>query len=126
MPGRQYVAGHRKIYSSGHGGCARYLAEVCDRPDSWRQLLCMHWNIMLTDWPQIISRPKKSVKRLQKHPLVKMVMPVETNLVIFELKDGKDPQGFIASVKAKRISSYFRFPINGCALLPIWISAAKW
>jgi threonine aldolase len=40
---------------------------------------------------------------LQKHPLVKMVLPVETNLVIFELVDGKDPKAFIASMKEKGI-----------------------
>ena len=40
---------------------------------------------------------------LQKHPLVKMVLPVETNLVIFELNDGKDPAYFISRLKGKDI-----------------------
>jgi threonine aldolase len=40
---------------------------------------------------------------LQKHPLVKTVMPVETNLVIFELKDGKDPRQFVHHMKEKNI-----------------------
>jgi len=40
---------------------------------------------------------------LQKHPLVKMVLPVETNLVIFELNDGEDPAHFISRLKGKDI-----------------------
>jgi len=32
-----------------------------------------------------------------------MVLPIETNLVIFELIDGKDPKGFIATLKQKEI-----------------------
>lgn len=46
---------------------------------------------------------KRIGEALQKHPLVKMVLPVETNLVIFELIDGKDPKVFIASLKEKGI-----------------------
>ena len=46
---------------------------------------------------------KRIGEALQKHPMVKMVLPVETNLVIFELIDGKDPKGFIASLKQKEI-----------------------
>jgi threonine aldolase len=46
---------------------------------------------------------KRIGEALQKHPLIKMVLPVETNLVIFELIDGKDPKGFIASLKQKEI-----------------------
>jgi threonine aldolase len=46
---------------------------------------------------------KRIGEALQKHPLVKMVLPVETNLVIFELIEGKDPKGFIASLKQKEI-----------------------
>jgi threonine aldolase len=37
------------------------------------------------------------------HPLVQKVLPVETNLVIFELIDGKDPKAFISSMKEKKI-----------------------
>jgi threonine aldolase len=40
---------------------------------------------------------------LQKHPLVKMVLPVETNLVIFELVDREDPKAFITTMKKKGI-----------------------
>jgi threonine aldolase len=40
---------------------------------------------------------------LQKHPLVKTVLPVETNLVIFELTDGNDPKNLIATLKEKDI-----------------------
>jgi threonine aldolase len=40
---------------------------------------------------------------LQKHPLVSMVLPVETNLVIFELKDHADQARFIAQLKEKSI-----------------------
>lgn len=40
---------------------------------------------------------------LQRHPLVKMVLPVETNLIIFELKDKKDPKEFIKQLKEKDI-----------------------
>jgi threonine aldolase len=46
---------------------------------------------------------KRIGEALQKHPLVKMVLPVETNLVIFELIDGRDPKAFIASMKGKGI-----------------------
>jgi len=49
------------------------------------------------------QQAKKIGEALQKHPLVKMVLPVETNLVIFELIDEKDPKAFIASMKAKGI-----------------------
>ncbi|HEX3081015.1 MAG TPA: GntG family PLP-dependent aldolase [Puia sp.] len=40
---------------------------------------------------------------LQKHPLVKMVLPVETNLVIFELVDREDPKAFKTTMKKKGI-----------------------
>ena len=46
---------------------------------------------------------KKIGEALQKHPLVKMVLPVETNLVIFELNDGEDPHSFIARMKEKEV-----------------------
>jgi len=34
---------------------------------------------------------------------VKMVMPVETNLVIFELKEGEDPRRFVMQMKENNI-----------------------
>jgi threonine aldolase len=40
---------------------------------------------------------------LKLHPMVRMVLPVETNLVIFELTEGNDPKAFIASLKEKDI-----------------------
>ena len=40
---------------------------------------------------------------LKKHPLVKTVMPVETNLIIFEMQEGVSPADFIALLKAKEI-----------------------
>jgi threonine aldolase len=40
---------------------------------------------------------------LKKHPSVKMVLPVETNLVIFELNEGADPKRFISKMKEKGI-----------------------
>ena len=46
---------------------------------------------------------KRIGEALQKHPLVKEVLPVETNLIIFELIDGKDPKEFIASMKEQEI-----------------------
>jgi len=46
---------------------------------------------------------KRIGEALQKHPLVKNILPVETNLVIFELIDGKDPKGFITSLKQEEI-----------------------
>jgi threonine aldolase len=46
---------------------------------------------------------KKIGEALQKHPMVKMVLPVETNLVIFELNDGEDPHSFIARMKEKEV-----------------------
>jgi threonine aldolase len=46
---------------------------------------------------------KKIGEALQKHSLVKLVLPVETNLVIFELKEGEDPKRFISRMKEKGI-----------------------
>jgi threonine aldolase len=46
---------------------------------------------------------KKIGAALEVHPLVKMVLPVETNLVIFELKEHLDPRAFIKSMKAQNI-----------------------
>jgi len=46
---------------------------------------------------------KRIGEALQKHPLVKMVLPVETNLVIFELIDGEDPKAFITTMRGKGI-----------------------
>jgi threonine aldolase len=40
---------------------------------------------------------------LLAHPLVSLVLPVETNLVIFELNDRKDPKAFIRYMKEKDI-----------------------
>jgi threonine aldolase len=40
---------------------------------------------------------------LQAHPFVKMVLPVESNLVIFELNDDQDPKAFIKELKAKDV-----------------------
>jgi len=40
---------------------------------------------------------------LLKHPHVKTVLPVETNLVIFELADGQNPKDFIAFMKQQNI-----------------------
>ena len=49
------------------------------------------------------ERAKKIGVSLQSHPLVKMVMPVETNLVIFELKEGEDPRRFVMQMKENNI-----------------------
>jgi threonine aldolase len=46
---------------------------------------------------------KKIETALQNHPLVKMVLPVETNLVIFELKDGVDMAYFISRLREREI-----------------------
>jgi threonine aldolase len=46
---------------------------------------------------------KQIGEALQLHPGVKMVLPVETNLVIFELVDGRDPQDFIKRLQKKNI-----------------------
>jgi threonine aldolase len=46
---------------------------------------------------------KKIGEALQNHPLVKMVLPVETNLVIFELKEGTDQKAFIKQLKEKNV-----------------------
>jgi threonine aldolase len=40
---------------------------------------------------------------LQKHPLVRKVMPVETNLIIFELLEHSDLAGFIERMREKEI-----------------------
>jgi threonine aldolase len=49
------------------------------------------------------EKAKKIGDALQKHPLIKFVMPVETNLVIFELKDEIDPKCFVAKMKERDI-----------------------
>jgi threonine aldolase len=49
---------------------------------------------------------KKIEAGLQIHPLVKTVLPVETNLVFFELKDGVDQNGFIQRLREKEILLY--------------------
>ncbi len=46
---------------------------------------------------------KRIGEALQNHPLVKLVLPVETNLVIFELIDGKDPKAFMVTMKQHEI-----------------------
>jgi threonine aldolase len=46
---------------------------------------------------------KKIGTALLKHPMVKTVLPVESNLVIFELADGQNPKDFIASMKQQGI-----------------------
>jgi threonine aldolase len=40
---------------------------------------------------------------LQKHPLVRKVMPVETNLIIFEMQDHTDQTRFIDHMREKEI-----------------------
>jgi threonine aldolase len=49
------------------------------------------------------THAKKIGEALQKHPLVKLVLPVETNLVIFELNDEEDPGHFITWMKEREI-----------------------
>jgi threonine aldolase len=46
---------------------------------------------------------KKIGEALQKHPFIKEVMPVETNLVIFELTEGRDRSHFISGLREKDI-----------------------
>lgn len=46
---------------------------------------------------------KKIGQALEQHPLVHLVLPVETNLVIFELKKGKDPKTVIRQLQEKNI-----------------------
>jgi len=46
---------------------------------------------------------KKIGAALSSYPGVKMVLPVETNLVIFELNDGDDPRHFVGRMKEKNI-----------------------
>jgi threonine aldolase len=46
---------------------------------------------------------KKIEIALQKHPLVKTILPVETNLVIFELNEEARMERFIAQLKEKGI-----------------------
>ncbi len=49
---------------------------------------------------------KKIGEALQQHPLVKTVLPVETNLVFFELQDGIDQTLFIQQLHEKEILLY--------------------
>ena len=49
------------------------------------------------------DKAKKIGEALKKHPLIKLVLPVETNLVIFELAEGQDPKHFISGMKEKEI-----------------------
>jgi threonine aldolase len=46
---------------------------------------------------------KKIGGALQKLACVKAVLPIETNLVIFELKESEDPQEFVSKMKKKDI-----------------------
>jgi threonine aldolase len=46
---------------------------------------------------------KKIGDALQKHPLVKEVLPVETNLVIVELTEGTDRSQIISRLREKEI-----------------------
>jgi threonine aldolase len=46
---------------------------------------------------------KKIEAVLQKHALIKMVLPVETNLIIFELQDGIKPGRFIDQLREKNV-----------------------
>jgi len=46
---------------------------------------------------------KRIETALQKHPSVQMVLPVETNLVIFEMRERTDLQHFISQMKEKEI-----------------------
>jgi threonine aldolase len=46
---------------------------------------------------------KQIGKALQIHPMVKMVLPVETNLIIFELNNSEDSRRFISFMKEKDI-----------------------
>lgn len=48
-------------------------------------------------------RAKKIGEALQNHPLVKMVLPVETNLIIFELNNAVDTSHFLSQMKEKDI-----------------------
>lgn len=48
-------------------------------------------------------RAKQLESLLLAHTKIKMVLPVETNLVIFELSEEEDPKRFIASMKEKDI-----------------------
>jgi threonine aldolase len=49
------------------------------------------------------AHAKQIGKALEIHPMVKMVLPVETNLVIFELNNSQDPGRFISYMKANDI-----------------------
>ncbi len=49
------------------------------------------------------AHAKQIESALLAHPKIKMVLPVETNLVVFELTDGEDPKRFISSMKEKDI-----------------------
>ncbi|HEV3222252.1 MAG TPA: GntG family PLP-dependent aldolase [Puia sp.] len=46
---------------------------------------------------------RKIGEALQNHPLIKSVLPIETNLVIFELNDNENPRVFISRMKEKNI-----------------------
>lgn len=49
------------------------------------------------------THAKKIGEALQIHPWVRMVLPVETNLVIFELNEDRDPRAFISNMMRKDI-----------------------
>lgn len=49
------------------------------------------------------DRAKKIGKVLENSPLIKMVEPIETNIIIFNLKDNVPEDGFILSLKKKNI-----------------------
>ena len=63
----------------------------------------MHWIINVERLAIDHTHAKKIGEALQKHPLVKMVLPVETNLVIFELNEGKIQNVLLSTMKEKDI-----------------------
>ena len=54
-----------------------------------------------------------------------MVLPVETNIIIFELTDAINAPALVAKLKEKDILGYAIAP-NRVRLVRIWISHPKW
>ncbi len=52
------------------------------------------------------AHAKTLAASIEKNPIVKMILPVETNIIIFELKDGHSPKELVAHLKEQGILGY--------------------
>jgi len=58
------------------------------------------------------AHAKQIAAAIAKKDFVKLVLPVETNIIIFELKDGKSAPGLVAKFKEQNILGYAISPVR--------------